>query len=184
MKEYTLGTEINCDDSIVRFYAGKGTDSGGRTIEEVWDFGYRQLEIVHDYIQWLFPLPKPSAYNPEAPLLTPRTALAFRTSEELRGRLSRSIELMLRFYGFETARAADGGLRIGQTKEFSERSRNWITPHNHNHLRLTRILESTRLLGCEEFSRALLTSLEEISILHVNEISIRTVDFWRNAAGS
>ena len=182
MKEDALGTGINCDDSIVRFYAGRGTDSSNRTIEQIWAFSHLQLEMVHDFIQWLFPLPNASAYNPDAPLLTQRTALAFRTSEELQGRLGRSIELMLRFYGFETVRAADGA-KHPKTKEFSERSRNWITPNNHNHLRLTRILESTRLLGFEEFSRALFSSLDEISIRHANEISARTVDFWRSAAG-
>jgi len=32
---------------------------------------------------------------------------------------------------------------------FAERAKNWVTPGNHNHLRITRVLKSLRLLGLE-----------------------------------
>jgi Opioid growth factor receptor (OGFr) conserved region len=48
------------DDPIVSFYAGETPDSRGRKIEEIWNFNDRQLETVHDFIQWLFPLPTSS----------------------------------------------------------------------------------------------------------------------------
>ena len=171
------------DDPIVSFYAGETPDSRGRKIEEIWNFNDCQLETVHDFIQWLFPLPTSSAYNPGAPLLTERTAGAFRRSDALRRRLSRSLELLLRFYGLESVKAQDGSISIQQAIEFPERSRHWLTPNNHNHLRLTRMIESTRLLGLEDYSQALCAILEEIAFEHPNRVTARTVEFWRSAAG-
>lgn len=42
---------------IVDFYSGKATDTSGRTLREIHAWNYHDLENVHDYIQWLFPLP-------------------------------------------------------------------------------------------------------------------------------
>lgn len=53
------------------FYLGKEADSQGRTIEEIWEWDHEDLEDTHDYIQWLFPLQERSAFNPDAPVLTP-----------------------------------------------------------------------------------------------------------------
>ena len=58
------------DDPIVRFYRGEGRDGAGRTIEEVWGFSAVRLELTHDFIQWLFPLRHPSAFNAGAATLT------------------------------------------------------------------------------------------------------------------
>ena len=65
-------------DPIIDFYLGKAPDGAGRCIEEIWKFGHERLERVHDYIQWLFPLPDKSPFNRDAPVLTPKTIRAFR----------------------------------------------------------------------------------------------------------
>ena len=67
-------------DPIIDFYLGKAPDGAGRCIEEIWKFGHERLERVHDYIQWLFPLPDKSPFNRDAPVLTPKTIRAFRES--------------------------------------------------------------------------------------------------------
>ena len=58
------------DDALLRFYRLEGADARGRTLAEIWSWDAARLEGVHDYIQWLFPLPEPSAFNPQAPILT------------------------------------------------------------------------------------------------------------------
>jgi hypothetical protein len=183
MMNEAAGMTTRRDDPIVQFYAGQAPDSRGRFLGEVWGFSDQELEGVHDYIQWLFPLPRPSAFNPYAPVMTDGTAREFHASAELRERLNRSAEIMLRFYGLESVKAADGVTSVRQTAEYIERARNWVARSNHNHLRLSRILESTRLLGLEDFSRALLGALEDIAASHTREISATTLDFWRKAAG-
>jgi hypothetical protein len=53
---------------------------------------------------------------------------------------------------------------------------------NHNHLRLTRILRSTLLLGLEAESAALFHALNAIYREYPTRISARTHAFWSDAA--
>ena len=55
---------------------------------------------------------------------------------------------------------------------------------NHNHLRLTRILRSTLLLGLEAESKALFHALNSIYREFPDRIPARTHAFWSNAAQS
>ena len=60
---------------------------------------------------------------------------------------------------------------------------NWLTPGNHNHLRITRILSSTRTLGLAAESAALFDALSEIYRSEGGRaIERRTYDFWKRAA--
>src|SRR5262249_40393962 len=74
---------------LLALYRGQATDSEGRWLHDVWSWDDEELESVHDFIQWLFPLPEPSQFNPDAPLLTPAAVAAFRAEEPLRANLRR-----------------------------------------------------------------------------------------------
>jgi opioid growth factor receptor-like protein len=150
------------NDELLQFYAGSGTDDRGRTLDDIWGFSREDLERVHDYIQWLFPLAEPSAFNPGAPLVDGETAARFRADAELRRRLECSLDVMLRFY-------------------FDDAAREWLTPHNHNFLRLTRILKSLTLLGAPDRAEELFLRLEEIHREHPSIIGARTLEYWRAA---
>jgi hypothetical protein len=78
------------------------------------------LELKHDYIQWLFPLPEPSPVNPEAPTLTPEAVNGFGSDLALKARLRRALEKMLAFYGIAVDRHA-GMLEVIPTEELEER---------------------------------------------------------------
>lgn len=78
------------EDLLLAFYTGNGRDVQGRTHAEILAWSDALLEAVHDYIQWLFPLPEASGFNPLAPLLTPALIEEFRNSEALRSRLRAS----------------------------------------------------------------------------------------------
>ena len=54
---------------IIGFYNGTESDHRGRCLREIQEWPDDQLESVHDYIQWLFPLPEPSGFNVAAPVL-------------------------------------------------------------------------------------------------------------------
>jgi hypothetical protein len=161
--------------ALLAFYRGEGPDAAGRTIDEVWAFDHRRLEMVHDFIQWLFPLPEPSRFNPDAPLLTADDIAAFRHDPELRRRAVRSLDLMLDFYGLERT---DGEIRRG--KNFAKA--HWLTALNHNHLRLTRILLFLRHAGLEGEAQAFFACLADIAA-HEGRgaISERTLAFWNEA---
>jgi len=55
---------------IIGFYNCTESDHRGRYRREIQEWPDDQLESVHDYIQWLFPLPEPSGFNVAAPVLT------------------------------------------------------------------------------------------------------------------
>lgn len=169
------------DSPLVAFYRGRGRDAAGRTLAEIQSWDEDRLERVHDYIQWLFPLDTPSAFNPLAPVLTPADIAAFLTDPELRDRLRASLRVMLAFYGLSCESAPE--IRIERTARFGARAATWLTPGNHNHLRLTRILKCLSLLGLEAYARALLRCLEAIAAEHPGVVSAATLGHWRGAVG-
>ena len=164
------------NEKLSAFYARKGTDDRGRRIDEIWSFSNEELESVHDYIQWLFPLAERSAFNPGAPLLDDETIEQFREDAALRGNLERSLRVMLDFYGLAIA-----GHEILRVPTFGARSRVWLTPHNHNFLRLTRILKSLSLLGLHDRATQLLACLGGIDQLRPGIISEETLRYWQAA---
>lgn len=163
---------------IIAFYRGEAPDDRGRTLAAIqgWDDG--RLEAVHDYIQWLFPLPERSAFNPGAPLLGPADIEAFRGSAELRGRLLASFRRMLAFYGFALDETGDD-FRVFPDPDFARQARHWLRPGNHNLLRLTRILRCLTLLGLPEHARALLACLEGVRA--EGAVGVVTLRYWRDA---
>jgi Opioid growth factor receptor (OGFr) conserved region len=165
-------------DRLINFYSGKGSDDAGRTIEDIWRFSSSDLEEIHDYIQWLFPLKTRSAFNPDAPTLKPDTITAFQVDSSLRDRVLRSLEVMLTFYGLELDQSKPAQPVIQQGNSFPTRSVSWLQPYDHNHLRLTRILTSLRLLGLPELSSALYRCLQEIVKENPERVASETVAFW------
>ena len=167
---------LMADSRIVAFYRGDGRDHRGRLVSHIHQYSFEALERHHDYVQWLFPLPEPSGANPDAPLLSHDDIAAFHEDESLRTMLMRSFQLMLQFYGLELA-----GMEIVKTAMFDERSRVWLTPGNHNFLRISRILRSLSLLGLRDEAAALLHGLEEIYAENARIIGETTLRYWRRA---
>ena len=110
---------------LAAFLTGDGRDHAGRTFEDVLAFDDGALERRHDFIQWLFPLPEPSLAVPGAPVLTPDDIAALKASPKAQARMRQATERMAAFYAH--------GLH-------------WRTRHDHNHLRITRIIKSLRLI--------------------------------------
>lgn len=168
-------------EAILAFYQGQSPDSSGRMIEEIWLWGNRNLEDIHNYIQWLFPLKAKSHFNPNAPVLDDAVIQAFRTDEHLKTRLKKSLDLMLRFYGLQCNELSDTHIEIIKADTYPERKSEWITYGNHNYLRITRILTSLSLLGLEHYAQAFLTCLNQIYSEESKIIGSTTFAYWQNA---
>jgi hypothetical protein len=170
-------------DPIVRFYSG-GTDTSGRTLREILAWTDGTLEEAHDYIQWVFPTAQPSAVNPSAPLVTGETMRAFGSDPDLRKAMLDAFTRMLAFYGLRRETDDTGAARVSMDEaRFPQRAQTWLTPQNHNHLRLTRIMQSLSTLGLRREAAAL-----QRCLLHdvaegpgADRISPATLRFWRDA---
>jgi hypothetical protein len=172
------------ESGLLEFHAGVGTDDRGRYLGEILEWPDEDLESVHDYIQWLFPLREPSAFHPRAPLMSDAAVREFRSSAELRRNVLACFERMLRFYGFELA-AAEEDCVIRRAANFSERARVWLAPMNHNHLRITRILKCLRLVGLDDHARTWFDALADIHKIEKRKprpaITAETFRYWRGA---
>jgi hypothetical protein len=165
------------ESDLLYFYRGNATDSEGRYITDIWAWDDEDLEDVHDYIQWLFPLFTPSEFNPDAPKLTRSDVAVFRSDTDLRDRVLRSLDVMLRFYGLSRE-----GNTVTRGPDFDTASINWLNRGNHNYRRLARILSFLTHIGLVEAARGLLACLEDIADHEgAREVSSRTRQFWSDA---
>lgn len=161
---------------LTDFYRGQATDSEGRTLAELWAYSDHQLESIHDFIQWMFPLPTPSQFNPDAPLVTPSDIAEFQADPALRANLLRSLDVFLAFLGL---RREDDRVVVGPDLD-----RRGIFRHsNHNWLRITRVLTSTRLLGLEAESRAFFACLKDLRDSGRAAVTADTFAYWEDGAG-
>jgi hypothetical protein len=73
-----------------------------------------------------------------------------------------------------------------QSPAFAAVSRNWLSAGNHNHLRLTRILRSMRVLGLEREAGLLWDALRQLYEIEKSagrrSITDETFAFWMRAA--
>lgn len=173
-----LKNRVMYESSILDFYQGT-PNNRGVTLEDIctnWD--YDRLEQDHNYIQWLFPLLEKSNYNLTAPTTNIDTMAAFRKNSDLQKKMLRSFEMMLDFYGFSLK--PDG--TIIKSEHYSERSKNWLTPGNHNFLRLTRILSSLKIHGLGEYADKFFSVLKNIYWWDWNNtIGENTFNHWQQS---
>ena len=144
------------------FLAGVGRDGRGRVAADVLSFSDRDLEAVHDYIQWLFPLPTRSAAQPHSPILMQAEVEAIRADPRAVETLKAATERMLRFY---------------------QDTRWWLTSHDHNHLRITRILHSLRLLVGPDETKAFYDAILALNEAAGAPVNTRSLHYWAEAAG-
>ena len=161
--------------NLVSFYDDAATDNRGRKLNDIQSWSHDKLETVHDYIQWLFPLDEGSAFNASAPILDKATIAEFRARPDLQKNVRRSFMRMLRFYGFTD------GAAIAPAANFDQCARNWLNPGNHNHLRITRILKSLRLLGLEQEAAAFFAALAKVRETRRDAITEATFGYWMRA---
>lgn len=140
------------------FIRGDIHDTEGRFLRDYWLFSDEELERTHDYIQWMFPLPTLSAYNPDAPLLTEQDIARCRRDPYARHNFHKSMQTMARFYW---------------------NNREWVRDKDHNHLRITRILKSARLIHPDEQWHIKFFSTI-IGLTEGSDVPESTKQFWWN----
>ena len=110
---------------IVGFLEGKTPDHRGRTLTMVLAFSDERAEQAHDCIQWLFPLDEPSGSVHGAPVLSDLDIDEIKRSPAAQANLIKASEWFF---------------------QFLNRNQRWIATHDHNQLRITRVIKSLRLV--------------------------------------
>jgi hypothetical protein len=148
---------------ITSFLSGTGTDHRGRKLHDIVQFDDNELEATHDYIQWLFPIPERSAFNFLAPVLTSGDIEELRRNPDALDNLRAAAERMLEFY---------------------RRNDRWLGVTDHNHLRISRIIRSLRLIvGHPEARRFYDAIMKRVSSTG-SPVSANVLAFWRRALTS
>ena len=142
---------------LPNFLNGTSPDHRGRYLRDIWDFDDKTIEHSHDFIQWMFPLTEKSMSVPGVPTLSAEDVEAIRSSEVARANLERSAQWYLGFL---------------------QRNDHWIKTYDHNHLRITRVIKSLRLLlgdrQADDFRSELIISFET----NLDKIGIKAREFW------
>nr|POF17139.1 opioid growth factor receptor [Quercus suber] len=178
---------------IVQFYdldsdAPSGEDHlSDYKLRDILKWNSSTLEARHDYIQHLFPLPEPSPFNSGAATLTKHVRDEFHARPELRLNLLQAFNCMCVFYGF-APNFRDGDFAPGKLEalprgaHFAELAHSWGRHFDHNHLRMTRIIRSIRILGLEAEARMFYETLVRENVQLGNVINQRSLGLWRHAA--
>ena len=145
---------------IVGFLEGKTPNRRGRILAMLLQQTDHQAEATHDYIQWLFPLDEPSRSVNGAPVLTELDIDEIRQSSLAQANLAESARWFLGFL---------------------ERNDHWITKYNHNHLRITRVIKSLRLLASDEAVDEFRDKVLALAGDNLNLVDQKARGFWRSA---
>jgi len=171
-------------NELLAFYKGGLVHPDGYTLEGILAEEDYWLEAIHNYIQWLFPLTRPSEAVPGSPVISQREVKLFLASAELKSKLLLSFQRMLKFYGFTLAFDPAKHPIVVKAPNFDIRKSNWLTPQNHNYKRITRILESLTLLGLPEMAFLFFTALKELFQDESLTIGWSTYRYWEQAVGA
>ena len=142
------------------FLTHRGKDFKDRNLHDIWSYSDKEIERRHDFIQVIFPLNKPSqAVSHGYYLDTQDLVNQIKTNKEAVTNISRSSQWFF---------------------SFLERNMYWNTRHDHNQLRITRVIECLRLLVSDEEADNFYNNVLEL-IEDNNQVNTRTLNFWSNA---
>ena len=151
---------MKVEPPIVAFLRGVAPDSHGRLISDIWAFSDTEIERTHTFIQWLFPLAEPSLSSPGSPTLHADDIAALRGLNAARENILRSAD----WYG-----------------AFLGRNLHWKVRYDHNHLRITRVIKSLRLLVSDDEANRFRDSVFTLLGDDLGVIDKKAKSFWNKA---
>lgn len=113
------------------FHYARAPLANGNRRDTLLHLSDEEFESNHGFIQWAFPSNEKSYHNFTAPTLDLESAMVLAEDQEFVTFLE---NMTVRFL------------------EFLHRNRHWVKAHDHNHLRISRVLKSIRLLHSYELA--------------------------------
>lgn len=173
-------TDYN-EQELLLFYRGKLANIHGETLISMQGYPFSKKEMEHMYIQWMWPTKKPSEQQPMAmgPVLSDKFIEILKNDNTAVDMAKESLKVMLAFYGLQ--KNENGTITKANT--FAEREREWCPGgYDHNHARLTRMIESLQYFGLVAESKALYLCLLSLAQEKPSRFAYGTVDYWAAAA--
>jgi hypothetical protein len=130
-------------NKLVAFYKGDVVHPDGYTLGGILAEDDYWLEARHNYIQWLFPLKKPSEAVPSSPFISELEVDLFRTDIELKSKLMLSFQRMLKFYGFKIAVGSNNHPIVVKGPNFDKRKPESLK------FKLVLINYGNEIMGCQ-----------------------------------
>ena len=145
---------------MLNYLNGKQPDIYNRYLEDIWEMSDKEIESVHNFIQWIFPLNERSGANPDAPILIHQEIIDIKKSKIAQQNMKKSADW---FLGFLT------------------RNLYWICQSNHNHLRITRAIKSLRLIHSNEEAENFKNSIMNLIQGNEKKINPISLEFWNKS---
>ena len=156
-------------DFFIDFFQNKITNIDGLKYDDILSYDNKKLEDKHNYIQYLFPLPVRSRYNSNAPIIDQIFINEAINNLEIRKNIIKSFLRMLTFYGFNYT-----------VKPFNiidkEEDKQWLSKHNHNYLRITRILKFLMLVKMDLLAYKFVEQLCKLN--ETGKIDKKSFNLW------
>jgi hypothetical protein len=144
-------------EMIKEFLEGLQPNIFGKTISEIYTYTDQQIESEHTFIQWLFPLDEPSRNVRNSPVLGPDEIALIMESPTAQSILKKSADWYLGFLS---------------------RNSHWIKRYDHNHLRITRVIKSLRLLAGDATADKFKEDILRLLGTNKTIIPRETKEFW------
>ena len=146
--------------NILSFLKNVEPDFKGRYLNDIWNFSNYEIENIHDFIQLVFPLNKPSESVFHGHFLKSKQDVDIIKNDKVAQlNLIKSSKWFLNFL---------------------ELNNNWQNKYDHNQLRISRIIQSLRLLVSNEEADKFYKII--LGMLKVNnQINCKTLEFWRHS---
>ena len=141
------------------FLLAEESDFKGRMIQDIWNYSDEEIENNHDFIQILFPLNKKSQSVFHGYYLdTDDLVKSLKDDEHVKENIIKSSEWFL---------------------SFLKRHDYWRKGHNHNQLRITRVIECLRLIVGDREADSFYESVK--NICNDIKVSKTSLEFWKDA---
>jgi hypothetical protein len=139
---------------IIEFYEDSGVPYDWEDIIFNWDND--KLDKTKDVIDWMFPVPECSNVP-----LTQEDITLFKEDVDLMDRIERSLKKFLEFLGLSLVKFGSNWI-VAKSAEFSNRRGAVWASHNHNWVRITRVLKCLNALGRDDLSMAFFSCLRQL----------------------
>ena len=146
---------------ILKFYRGEAPNTDGLLFDATVNLTDRQMEIGHQWVQWMFPLPEPSKAHPSSPVMSSDDIAAFVSTPELQVRARRALDRFQLFLANTTA---------------------WRRDRDHNHLRITRVIRFLSVIGMAEDAKAFCDwAIQTWENANPGPLPVQTHRYWTEA---